>query len=85
LPLPFKEQGSGVGTDQGLIRYDLIEDRITQKYDSRHGLVGDIVTVVKVDPQGHVWVGTHGGGWPGSMEDDGRTLMIPDSGRSLRL
>ena len=51
-----------VGTDQGLVRYDLIEDRITQKYDSHHGLVGDIVTVVRVDPQGHVWVGTHGGG-----------------------
>ena len=51
-----------VGTDQGLIRYDLIEDRVAQVYNSDRGLVGDIVTVVKVDSNGHVWVGTHGGG-----------------------
>ena len=51
-----------VGTDQGLIRYDLIEDRVTQVHDSRRGLVADIVTVIKVDSKGHVWVGTHGGG-----------------------
>ena len=39
-----------------------MEDRITQAYDSRNGLVSDIVTIVKVDSKGNVWIGTHGGG-----------------------
>lgn len=60
--IAFQGDAVWVGTDQGLIQYDLLEDRITQKYDSRQGLVSDIVTVVKVDSQGHVWAGTHGGG-----------------------
>jgi ligand-binding sensor domain-containing protein len=67
-----------VGTDQGLIRYDLIEDRVVQKYDSQNGLVADIVTVVKVDPQGHVWAGTHGGGLDRFDGKQWKNFNVPD-------
>jgi ligand-binding sensor domain-containing protein len=51
-----------VGTERGLILYDLLLDRITARYDSQNGLVSDIVTAVKLDAAGNKWVGTHGGG-----------------------
>lgn len=60
--IAFQDTSVWVGTDRGLIHYDLIGDRVAQVYDSQSGLGSDTVTVAKVDSQGNVWAGTHGGG-----------------------
>lgn len=67
-----------VATDRGLVRYDLVEDRISEVFDRSNGLPSEIITVVRVGPKGHLWVGSHGGGL---SEYDGKTwrhFNVPD-------
>jgi len=76
--MAFEGNDLWVGTEQGLIRYDLIADRIVARYDSKNGLPSDIITTVKIDSRGNKWVGTHGGGL---AEFDGKTwrrFNVPD-------
>lgn len=51
-----------VGTDQGLIKYDLAKDEIIARFNSKNSLPLDIVRTIAIDPHKNVWVGTHGGG-----------------------
>jgi ligand-binding sensor domain-containing protein len=67
-----------VATDRGLIRYDLISDRVTQVFDIDSGLVSDIVTVVRVDTAGNIWVGSHGGGLSRFDGKDWTHFNVPD-------
>ena len=60
--MAFEGNTVWVGTDIGLIQYDLLRDEIVARYNSQNGLVSDIVTTVKIDSEGNKWVGTHGGG-----------------------
>ena len=76
--LAFEGNDVWVGTDQGLIRYDLIQDRIVTRYDSKNGLVSDIVTTVKIDSRGNKWIGTHGGGLSKFDGKSWRSYTVPD-------
>jgi ligand-binding sensor domain-containing protein len=67
-----------VATDRGLVRYNLVEDRITQVYDRSNGLPTEILTVVRIGPKGHVWVGSHGGGLSEFDGKSWRTYTVPD-------
>ena len=60
--LAFEGNDVWVGTEKGLIRYDLAQDRIVGRHDTKSGLPSDIVTVVRIGPNGGKWIGTHGGG-----------------------
>ena len=55
-----------VGTDRGIIKYDLARDAVLAKYDSHsgpsHGPISDLITCIKIDAHGNKWIGTHGGG-----------------------
>lgn len=72
--LAFEGDTVWVGTDRGLIQYDLVQDRILRQYDSRNGPeqgpISDVVTCVRIDAAGVKWIGTHGGGL---SRFDGRT------------
>jgi ligand-binding sensor domain-containing protein len=50
-----------IGTTAGLMRYNRRTDLHTL-YTTKHGLLSDIILVIRVDPKGQVWVGTYGGG-----------------------
>jgi ligand-binding sensor domain-containing protein len=51
-----------VGTEGGLLRYDLMRDQVVAKYDTANGLLSDNVISLDPAPDGGLWVGTHGGG-----------------------
>ena len=76
--IAFRDTDVWVGTDRGLIQYDLIEDRVNKVYDSSTDLVSEIVTVVKVDSRGDVWVGSHGGGLSQYDGKQWRHFNVPD-------
>ena len=76
--MAFEGSDVWVGTEQGLIEYDLTQDRIIARYDSKNGLVSDIVTTIKVDLRGNKWVGTHGGGLARFDGKAWRNFTVPD-------
>lgn len=76
--IAFQGSSVWVGTDRGLIRYSLIEDRITKVYGIEDGLISDVITVVKVDSVGHIWVGSHGGGVAEFDGKNWRNFNVPD-------
>jgi ligand-binding sensor domain-containing protein len=51
-----------VGTEAGLLRYDLTRDTVAARYDTSSGLLSNNVTSLDPAPDGGLWVGTHGGG-----------------------
>lgn len=51
-----------VGTEGGLLRYDLMRDAVVAKYDTTNGLLSNNVISLDPAPDGGLWVGTHGGG-----------------------
>lgn len=51
-----------VGTEGGLLRYDLMRDAVVAKYDTTNGLLSNNVIALDPAPDGGLWVGTHGGG-----------------------
>jgi len=51
-----------VGTEGGLLRYDLMRDAVVAKYDTSNGLLSNNVISLDPAPDGGLWVGTHGGG-----------------------
>jgi ligand-binding sensor domain-containing protein len=67
-----------VATDRGLVRYDLVADRITQVYNRSNGLPSEILTLVRIGPKGHIWVGSHGGGLSEFDGKSWRTYTVPD-------
>lgn len=67
-----------VATDSGLIQYDLIQDRIAHVYNTKSGLVSNIVTVVRVDPAGNIWAGSHGGGLARFDGKEWKNINVPD-------
>jgi len=60
--LAFRGGEVWVGTEAGLIRYDLARDVVAAKYDTGSGLLSNDVTSLDNAPDGGLWVGTHGGG-----------------------
>jgi ligand-binding sensor domain-containing protein len=76
--LAFEGNDVWVGTEQGLIKYDLTQDRIVARYDSKNGLASDIITTVKIDSQGNKWVGMHGGGLAKFDGKTWRLYNVPD-------
>jgi len=76
--LAFEGTKLWVGTEQGLIQYDLVQDRIIGRYDSKNGLASDIVTTVKIDAHGNKWIGTHGGGLARFDGKTWRRYNVPD-------
>ena len=58
----FKGGEVWVGTEAGLIRYDLTREVIVEKYDTKNGLLSNNVMALEEAPDGGLWVGTHGGG-----------------------
>jgi len=76
--MAFEKNDVWVGTEQGLIEYDLDQDRIIARYDSKSGLVSDIVTTIKVDSNGNKWIGTHGGGLARFDGKTWRNFNVPD-------
>lgn len=64
--LAFEGSVLWVGTDRGVVTYDLVQDRILEQYDSRggpdRGPLTDVVTCIRIDQDGNKWFGTHGGG-----------------------
>ncbi|MBI3609377.1 MAG: hypothetical protein HY204_01580 [Nitrospirae bacterium] len=76
--MAFEGNNVWVGTEQGLIKYDLIQDRIVSRYDSKNGLSSDIVTTIKMDSRGNKWIGTHGGGLSKFDGTAWRHFNVPD-------
>jgi hypothetical protein len=60
--LAFRGDEVWVGTEGGLLRYDLVSDRVVARYDTASGLLSNNVTSLDDAPDGGLWVGTHGGG-----------------------
>jgi ligand-binding sensor domain-containing protein len=60
--LAFRGDDVWVGTEAGLLRYDLKRDVVAAKYDTHSGLLSNNVTSLDNAPDGGLWVGTHGGG-----------------------
>jgi len=79
--LAFKGGEVWVGTEGGLLRYDLAAEAVVARYDSGSGLRSDNVMVLEHAPDGGMWVGTHGGGLT-HISDTGRwtTHSVPDLG-----
>ncbi|MBI3995650.1 MAG: hypothetical protein HY349_06715 [Nitrospirae bacterium] len=76
--MAFEENTVWVGTEKGLIQYDLNRDQIIARYDSKNGLASDIITTVKIDSRGHKWVGMHGGGLAKFDGKTWRLFNVPD-------
>lgn len=76
--MAFEGNNIWVGTEQGLIKYDLIHDQIVARYDSKSGLASDIVTTIKIDAEGNKWVGMHGGGLARFDGKTWRLYNVPD-------
>ncbi len=61
--IAFEDRFAWIGTDRGLLEYDLAADRVAARFVAgRRGLVSNAVTSIWIDRQGRKWVGTHGGG-----------------------
>jgi len=76
--LAFEGRNVWVGTENGLIQYDLDRDQIVGRFDSKNGLGSDIVTSIKIDSHGIKWVGTHGGGLARFDGKAWRQYNVPD-------
>lgn len=50
-----------VGTSNGLIRFDRKTER-TQVFNTKAGLLSNVIVSIHVDPKKNVWLGTYGGG-----------------------
>ena len=59
--LAFEGDLLWAGTHNGVMRYDTVREE-QQVYNTRNGLLSNIVHTVVVDPKGNKWVGTYGGG-----------------------
>lgn len=62
MAIAFDGGNIWVGTEAGVLVYDLVNDAVIKKYDNKTGLVSNIVTDIAVDAKGNKWVATHGGG-----------------------
>jgi len=51
-----------IGTNKGLIRYDLENEKNIQVYDNKNKLLSNGVFKISLDKNGMPWVGTYGGG-----------------------
>jgi ligand-binding sensor domain-containing protein len=60
--IAFEEHFIWVGTEEGILLYDLRQDKIVKKYNNKNGLLSNDVTSIEIDSEGNKWVGTHGGG-----------------------
>ena len=78
LAMAFEGEDLWLGTEVGLIKYDLARDEILARYDSRNGLASDIVTTIKIDAGGNKWVGTHGGGLAKFDGKSWKYYTVPD-------
>ena len=76
--MAFEGNDVWVGTGQGLIKYDLIQDKVVARYDSKNGLASDIITTVKIDSRGNKWVGMHGGGLAKFDGKNWHSYNVPD-------
>lgn len=79
--LAFRGGEVWVGTEGGLLRYDLAQDAVVAKYDTTSGLLSNNVVALQTAPDGGMWVGTHGGGLI-HISTDGRWTRhsVPDLG-----
>jgi ligand-binding sensor domain-containing protein len=79
--LAFQGNNVWVGTEGGLLRYDLDRDVVAAKYDTGSGLLSNDVTSLDYAPDGGLWVGTHGGGLVHIGKDGTWThYSVPDLG-----
>ncbi len=76
--LAFEGRYLWAGTEKGLIKFDLEQDRIVERYDQRSGLRSNVITTIKIDSQGNKWVGTHGGGLAKFDGKKWHTYLFPD-------
>ena len=76
--LALEGQYLWAGTEKGLIKFDLEQDRIVGRYDQRSGLQSNVITTIKTDFQGNKWVGTHGGGLSKFDGKKWKTYRTPD-------
>jgi ligand-binding sensor domain-containing protein len=60
--IAFEEPLIWVGTEEGVVVYDLRNEKIVKKYNNKNGLLSNDVTSIEIDSAGNKWVGTHGGG-----------------------
>ncbi len=60
--LAFRDGEVWVGTEGGLLRYNLAKDAIVARYDNANGLFSNNIMSLDLAPDGGLWVGTHGGG-----------------------
>jgi ligand-binding sensor domain-containing protein len=60
--IAFEDHFIWVGTEQGILLYDLRQEKIVKKYNNKNGLLSNDVTSIEIDSEGNKWVGTHGGG-----------------------
>ena len=60
--IAFEDNLIWVGTEEGILLYDLRQEKIVKKYNNKNGLLSNDVTSIEIDSQGNKWVGTHGGG-----------------------
>jgi len=60
--MAFEDHFIWVGTDEGILLYDLTKEEIVKKFTNKNGLLSNDVTSIEIDSNGNKWVGTHGGG-----------------------
>ncbi|MBI5197943.1 MAG: regulator [Nitrospirae bacterium] len=60
--LAFEGNSLWVGTEMGLLRYDLVQDQIVDKFTAQNGLLSNYIYQIVIDAQGTKWIGTLGGG-----------------------
>ncbi|MFQ5455406.1 MAG: two-component regulator propeller domain-containing protein [Nitrospirota bacterium] len=77
LAMAFEKGYLWVGTEMGLIKYDLIKDTIVERYDAK-SLVSGAITSIKIDSKGNKWVGTHGGGLAKIRDGKIEMFTVPD-------
>ena len=60
--MAFEGHSIWVGTEEGIVLYDLMKDQVVQRFSRKNGLLSNDVTSIEIDARGNKWVGTHGGG-----------------------
>jgi ligand-binding sensor domain-containing protein len=62
----------------GLLRYDLIQDRIVEKHTAGSGLLSNSIYCIVIDKEGSKWIGTLGGGLSRYDGKTWKTYTVPD-------
>ena len=60
--IAFEDHYIWVGTEQGVLLYDIQQEKIVKKINNQNGLLSNDVTSIDIDSEGNKWIGTHGGG-----------------------